>query len=91
MLLEDVLAGLSNETEVINSQVRLDHADKLVVYMEPGILRNSTVATEVGGHSANFRVEHWVVGRLRDEPKSDLSSEITTDLWMVTVGLHSAR
>ena len=55
MLLGDVLAGLSNETEVVNSQVRLDHADKLVVYMEPGILRNSTVATEVSDHNRVFR------------------------------------
>ena len=47
MLLGDVLAGLSNETEVVNSMLRLDHADKLVVYMEPGIQTNSTVATEV--------------------------------------------
>ena len=71
MLLGDVLAGLSNETEVVNSQVRLDHADKLVVYMEPGILRNSTVATEVSDYnrecsdtkahrSVDFEI--WVAG-----------------------------
>ena len=58
MLLGDVLAGLGNDTtEVVNSQVRLDHADKLVVYMEPGILRNSTVATEVGDWSNSIRTE----------------------------------
>ena len=47
MLLGEVLAGLSNETEVVSSQLRLDHAHKLVVYMEPGILDNSSVAMEV--------------------------------------------
>ena len=48
MLLGEVLAGLSNETEVVSSLLRLDHAHKLVVYTEPGILDNSSVAMEVG-------------------------------------------
>ena len=66
MLLGDVLAGLSNETEVVNSQVRLDHADKLVVYMEPGILRNSTVATEVSDYNRVFRQKGTQICRLRN-------------------------
>ena len=47
MLLGEVLAGLSNETEVVSSLLRLDHAHKLAVYMEPGTLDNSSVAMEV--------------------------------------------
>ena len=58
MLLGDVLAGLSNETEVVNTMLRLDHADKLVVYMEPGIQSNSTVATEVS-QSASRVIYGW--------------------------------
>ena len=61
MLLGEVLAGVSNETEVVSSLVRLDHAHKLVVYMEPGILDNSSVAMEVS-YSAQRTIvdlENW--------------------------------
>jgi hypothetical protein len=47
MQLRDILENLSNNTVDANHAITLDLAVKLLVYMEPGIEMNSTVATQV--------------------------------------------
>ena len=47
MLLSEVLASLSNETEHVSDVVQLDHAGRLVLVVEPGMTTDAAVALEV--------------------------------------------
>ena len=46
MLLSEVLASLSNETEHVSDMVQLDHAGRLVLVVEPGMTTDEAVAFE---------------------------------------------